>query len=42
MKRIVRIERQGKRSNGRAWTQGIVVTPEEIDSPVALIQALIR
>ena len=41
MKRVVRIERQGKRSDGRASTQGIVVTPEEIDRTVALIQALI-
>lgn len=35
MKRIVRIERQDKRRDGRAST------PEEIDSTVALIQALI-
>jgi len=35
MKRIVRIERQDKRRDG--WTS----TPEEIDSTVALIQALI-
>ena len=35
MKRIVRIERQDKRHDGRAST------PEEIDSTVALIQALI-
>jgi len=41
MKQVVRIERQGKRGDGRASTQGTVVTPEEIDSTVALIQALI-
>lgn len=40
MKRVVRIERQGKRSDGRASTQGTVTTPEEIDSTVALIRAL--
>lgn len=41
MKRVAGIERQGKRSDGRASTQGTVTTPEEIDSTVALIQALI-
>ena len=41
MKSVVQIQRQGKRSDGRASTQGTVVTPEENDSTVVLIQALI-
>jgi hypothetical protein len=41
MKRVVWIERQSKRSNGRVSAQGTVVMSEKIGSTVALIQALI-
>jgi hypothetical protein len=41
MKRVVWIERQSKRSNGRVSAQGTVVMSEKIGSTVALRQALI-